>query len=198
MKRVIHNMTEDELQQMETSIPSYANRIQDKLRSLTEKYRIQKFQDWLETGKITCEPSYAFPAIITPAEAITSIPKSLYEGEKKDMDSFEMRMLNEVIVCSDKVLWWHRNIDRKGFKINGFINHYPDFIVQLKNGRILMIETKGDYLDGSDSQKKLQLGTKWKNLAGSSYRYYMVFDKKKIPGEGSYTLDEFSQLLAGM
>ncbi len=198
VKRVIHNMTEDELQQMETSIPSYASRIQDKLKSLTEKYRIQKFQDWLETGKITCEPSYAFPAIITPAEAITSIPNSLYEGEKKDLDSFEMRMLNEVIACSDKVLWWHRNIDRKGFKINGFINHYPDFIVQLKNGRILMIETKGDYLDGSDSQKKLQMGTKWKNLAGSNYRYYMVFDKKKIPGEGSYTLDEFSQLLAGM
>ena len=42
-----------------------------------------------------------------------------------------------------KIRWWHRNIARTGFAINGFINHYPDFIVRTRSGKIGIIEAKG-------------------------------------------------------
>jgi len=33
------------------------------------------------------------------------------------------------------------------FYLNGAINHYPDFIVKTRNGRIVLVETKGDNTD---------------------------------------------------
>ncbi len=42
-----------------------------------------------------------------------------------------------------------------------------------------MIEVKGDHLDGSDSERKIMLGTTWANKAGDKYRYFMVFDKSE-------------------
>ncbi len=62
------------------------------------------------------------------------------------------------------------------------MNHYPDFIVKTKSGRILIIETKGDDRDNSDSTNKLKLGKAWANKAGSQYRYFMIFDNKAIEG----------------
>ena len=83
----------------------------------------------------------------------------------------------------DNVVFWHRNPDRtNGFGINGFINHYPDFIVVLKSGRIVLLETKGGDRDNSDSRRKLELGTLWANRAGDKYRYYMVFSTPKLDG----------------
>ena len=68
------------------------------------------------------------------------------------------------------------------FRINGFINHYPDFIVKLRSGQILLVETKGDDRDNSDSSRKLELGRTWANAAGGNYRYYMVFDNNPLYG----------------
>ena len=74
------------------------------------------------------------------------------------MNKFELDVIFK-IASLDNVLFWHRNLERgKGFVINGFINHYPDFIVRLRNGIIILIEVKGNFLDGSDSLKKLHLG----------------------------------------
>ncbi|MDD2191169.1 MAG: type III restriction endonuclease subunit R, partial [Bacteroidales bacterium] len=86
----------------------------------------------------------------------------------------------------DNVVFWHRNLSKgRGFMINGFINHYPDFIVKLRNGKILLIETKGDHLDNSDSMDKIRLGKMWESKAGDNFRYYMVFDSKKLDGAKS-------------
>lgn len=87
------------------------------------------------------------------------------------------------------VLFWTRNIERKGFRLNGFINHYPDFIIQTKTHKTIIIETKGDHLDNADSEAKLRLGNAWVQKAGSQYKYFMVFDKKRV--DGAHRLDEF-------
>lgn len=81
---------------------------------------------------------------------------------------------------TDNVHWWHRIIERKDFRVNGYFNHYPDFMVKTKSGKLVLIEAKGDYLDGDDSKKKLILGRKWQELAGRMYRYFMVFKKKNL------------------
>lgn len=59
----------------------------------------------------------------------------------------------------NNIAFWHRNIERKGFKIKGFVNHYPDFIIYTKSGKTILLETKGDHLD---AEQKIRLGNLWR------------------------------------
>jgi len=60
-----------------------------------------------------------------------------------------------------------------------------------KNGTLVIIETKGDYLDNTDSKQKLLLGKLWQANAGNGYKYFMVFNNKDLKLDGAYVLDEF-------
>ena len=193
VRRVVSNMTEDEMTAMETSLPVYAKKIQHKIEKLEDAYREEQFDKWVDNGKIICRDNYSFPAVITPADTIDSIPRSLYVAEKNDMNNFERQLL-DVIASQENVVWWHRNIERKGFRLNGYINHYPDFIVRTKSGKTVLIEAKGDYLDGDDSKSKLKLGRKWQSQAGRLYRYFMVFKDKDLGMDGAYTIDKFVEM----
>ncbi|MCU5668805.1 DEAD/DEAH box helicase (plasmid) [Bacillus cereus] len=194
VRRIISNMKADELAAMETAIPVYARKILQKIENLNSVYRENQFYRWLDSGKIVCRESYKFPNIITPPVNIDSIPNSLYEAEKNDLNNFE-RNLIDIIVGLENLSWWHRIIERKGIRINGFINHYPDFIVRTKSGQIIFIEAKGDYLDGDDSKIKLKLGRKWAAQSGNLYRYFMVFKDKDLGLDGAYTLDRFVEVM---
>ena len=195
VRRIVENMTADEIAAMETAIPVYAKKIQQKIEALEDAYREQQFYRWLDSGKIVCREHYKFPTIITPADTTESIPYSLYEAEKNDMNNFELRVL-DYVVGLENIQWWHRIIERKGFRINGFINHYPDFVVKTKSGKIVMIETKGDDRDNSDSKTKLKLGRSWQAQSGSNYRYFMVFDNKEL--EEAYTIDKFVDIMKSL
>lgn len=184
--RIVENMTEDEITAMETAIPVYAKKILSKIETLEETYREQQFYRWLDSGKVVCREHYEFPQVITPADTTDSIPYSLYEAEKNDINNFESRVL-DYIVGFGNIQWWHRIIERKGFRINGFINHYPDFVIKTKSGKIIMLETKGDDRDNSDSKRKLKLGRHWQSQCGTNYRYFMVFDNVEL--DGAYTVD---------
>lgn len=195
VRRVIANMTEDELAVIETSFVTYARKIKEKIEALQNTYRENLFYKWLEVGKIVCQEYYSFPDVITPSDATDSAPLSLYESECDDMNKFEAE-LRDVLASTDSVEWWHRIISRKGFRLNAFGNHYPDFIVKMKSGRILLVESKGDDRDNSDSKSKLKLGKAWASNAGKAYRYFMVFDENPI--EGAYTIADFAEMLKGM
>lgn len=192
--RIISNMSNDELTAMETAIPVYANKIQKKIDTLENIYREQQFFKWLDSGKIVCRENYVLPEVITPAYTTDSIPYSLYDAEKDDMNHFEHNLL-DVIVGFENVKWWHRIIERKDLRLNGYINHYPDFMVMTKDGKIVLIEAKGDYLDGDDSKSKLRLGRKWAAQAGRMYRYFMVFKDKDLGMDGAYTVDKFAVVM---
>ncbi len=110
------------------------------------------------------------------------------------MNNFE-RSLLDVVIGLDNIRWWHRIIDRKGLRLNAFINHYPDFMVMTKSGKLMLIEAKGDYLDGDDSKTKLKLGRQWQAQAGRMYRYFMVFKDKDLGMDGAYTLDKFVKVM---
>ena len=75
-------------------------------------------------------------------------------------------------------------------------NHYPDFLVQTKNGKTLLTETKGDDRDNSDSERELKLGNAWAAKAGNRYRYFMVFEKNPIAG--AYRMDEVLPVIANL
>lgn len=194
VRRVIDGMTEDALNAMSSAIPVYAKKMQDKIEKLEKEYRRRLFNKWLDSGKITCDCYHEMAVVITPALATDSIACSLYEAEKDDMNNFERKVI-DVIVGTDNIRWWHRIIERKDFYINGHINHYPDFMVMTKSGRLVLVEAKGDYLAGDDSKAKLELGRKWQQHAGSDYRYFMVFENKALEMDGAYTLDEFVDVI---
>ena len=194
VRRVVENMTEDELAAMETAIPTYARKIQDKIAGLEDAYRKAQFKKWMDSGKIVCQASYALPQVITPPDTIDSIPYSLYEAERDDMNLDE-RNLIDIVVGLGNIKWWHRIIEKKGFRINGNINHYPDFMVMTKSGKLVLVEFKGDDRDNSNSKAKLELGRQWQAQAGPNYRYFMVFNKQEFGIDGAYTLDEFVEII---
>lgn len=192
VKRIVASMTNDELAALETAIPSYAKKIQDKIESLENAYREQRFDKLLDSGMIVCQSEYKLPKVITPVDSIDSIIGSLYEAEKNDMNGFEYSVINTIIGL-ENIKWWHRIMERKPgeFVINGFINHYPDFLVMTKSQVLILIEAKGDHLWNDENKEKLRLGRKWQAQSGAKYRYFMVFKDKIVTEDGSYTLDEF-------
>jgi type III restriction enzyme len=105
------------------------------------------------------------------------------------MNGFEERVINDIGNMSN-IAFWTRNIERRGFRINGFVNHYPDFIIQTKSGKTILLETKGDHLD---AEQKIRLGGLWANKSGNQYRYFMVYEKREV--ENAYKLDEFLNLI---
>ena len=72
---------------------------------------------------------------------------------------------------------------------------YPDFILATEKGHIILLETKGDDRDNSDSKAKLRLGRKWAELAGNQYHYFMVFDENDTGFDGAYRISDFMSLL---
>lgn len=69
------------------------------------------------------------------------------------MNTFERKVI-EKVSSMPNIKWWHRNIERHEFCINGFINHYPDFIVMTNSGFVVMIETKGEHLTSNDDSRE--------------------------------------------
>ena len=113
-------------------------------------------------------------------------------AKEEDVNDFEYDVIS-AIADNNNVLFWHRNSDRKGFCLNGFINHYPDFIVRMKSGRTILVETKGDHLVNDDSLNKIKIGRKWADMSGPNYRYFMVFETKEV--EGAITVKQLLQYL---
>jgi len=196
VRRIVGNMSEDQINALQTDRFMYADRIKDKIADLEDVYREEQFYKWLEIEKLYTQEAYTFPPVITPLDTIDSVPHSLYTAEKNDMNGFEREVL-DMIASLPNIKWWHRVIDsnKKEFRLNGFINHYPDFVVMFQSGRVALIETKGDHLANDDSRRKLKLGRKWASMAGRKYRYFMVFNRDKIDAEGAYPLEDVVDVL---
>jgi len=194
VKRIFSAMTVEQLRDCLEREYSYRDKIKEKIKSLATEHAEKCFGAWLAGDRLTLKETYRLPAAIHPVVMAPGIPKSLYAREGR-MNDLEVKMIND-IANLDNILFWHKIMEKKGFCLNGFINHYPDFLVQTKNGKTLLIETKGDDRDNSDSERKLKLGRAWAARAGNQYRYFMVFDKNPI--EGAYRLDEFVPIIAGL
>ncbi len=192
--RVMANMTQDELTDLEQSPELYAKKIREKVESLLTEHEMKTFRKWVEQDRITCEPSYKLGEKISPSKSISTIPKSLYEEEDGDLNDYERDVIWE-LSSLENVRWWHRNISRREFSINGAVTAYPDLIVRTESGKTLLIETKGDHLDNAESEAKARTGAEWASAAGRLYKYYMVFQSKKPDYPGAYSHDEFMEIV---
>jgi type III restriction enzyme len=163
---------------------------------LTDAHRASTFDLWTEQGKITCEPTYTLKRTISPLKVTTTLPKTLYTAEE-EMNGLEYDVAWELANLPN-IKWWHRNIARTGFNINGYVNAYPDIIAMTENRKILMIEPKGDHLENEESRQKVKIGTAWQNMAGANYRYYMVFRHKDLKVQGAVHFDRFMEIVRGL
>ena len=192
--RIIQNLTEDQLTDMEQTPGIYVMKINKKVNSLLNEYAKKMFFEWVEQDKISCQSSYKLPKEISPTETIASIPKSLYNEEEKFDTEYERKVVMELSSLNN-IKWWHRNMARKGFAINGAVNAYPDLMVRTESGKLLLIETKGDQLENSESREKAETGAKWAEMAGRMYKYYMVFETKNPGYNGAYSYEEFMRIV---
>ncbi len=193
---ILSDFSDEQFTDLANNEYSYVKKIKDKINALSEVFAEEQFRKLLDIDKVFIKPTYSLLTQIAPGETSKDIVKSLYEKEGS-MNGFEERVINDIANLQN-IQFWTRNTDKKGvgFCINGFINHYPDFIIQTKSGKTIIVETKGDDRDNSDSEMKIRLGTAWANKAGSNFKYFMVFDKKEVTG--AYKLDEFIKLIQQM
>ena len=195
--RVVSIMDRKTLDALEKSPNAFAAKIKAYIERLQAEYAQQVFSDWVEYGNIIVKDSYQFPQRIVLPSSTDRYNKSLYTAEADDMNKYEADMVLK-LTGMPNVKWWHRNIEKKGFCLNGYKNHYPDFIVMTTSGKILLLETKGDQLENSETKQKLLMGRKWQDAAGGNYRYYMIFQTKEIHEEGAYSFDEFMKRLPNL
>ena len=189
VRRIVENFSVERIFDAVQHIEAYKNRIENKIEDLVAEHAKKIFLSQIESKKIFSKPSYELPEKISPTNFTKNIFKSLYAAELNDMNNLEYKIITK-ISSLENVLWWHRIRVKKEFYINGFINHYPDFIVMTKSGVLAVIEVKGDDRDNSDSRRKLQLGKLWEKMAGfDKYSYFMVFDKKSL--DGAFSFNEF-------
>jgi type III restriction enzyme len=193
VERILNCLTAEQLQDILTRKYSYSEKIKAKIRSLADVYAENQFKDFITIGRIATQAKWKFSEMIVPGKLGPSISNSLYEREG-EMNNFEISVITD-IASLPNIVFWHRNLGRgKGFAINGYkSNHYPDFIVVTKSGKILILETKGDDRDNSDSAAKCRLGNKWAELAGKDFKYFMIFDRSLI--EGAFTLEKAKELI---
>ena len=193
VERILRPMSEEQLNDFVAHMNEYSETIKEKILALEEKHMADTFGEWLDAGKIIVKPAYKLPQSTTVKENIGALPRSLYTYEEA-VNDFELEVINDVANLGDVVEWWTRNVEKRGFYINGFINHYPDFIIKTRSGKIILLETKGDHLD---AEEKIKLGNLWVSSCGrDKYRYFMVYDKRVV--ENAYTKAKFIDILSQM
>jgi len=194
--RILQSMNAEQLADAFRRRLSYTDKIKSKIRQLADSYAEGRFMDLIKSKRISTKGNWNLSKEIVPGNTGSSIGNSLYEKEGS-MNNFEERVAME-LGTSSNIEFWHRNLERgKGFYINGFkANHYPDFIMRTKSGKIILVETKGDHLDNADSAAKCRLGNEWEKQAGNDFAYFMIFDKKEV--DGAYTLDKAKEIIGGM
>ena len=193
LERIVNDMDKPQLAAMEKSPLGYAAKIRNKIDTLLTQHYKDTFHQWIETEQVICSPSYQLPSVIHPASSTSFLGGSLYQAEE-DMNKLEQELVMELTALPN-VRWWHRNIARQGFCINGFIRHYPDIMVLTKSGKVILAETKGGYLKNDDSRDKIELGKAWQRAAGSMYRYYMVFRDEESLLPGAVSMKQFLGLV---
>lgn len=189
--RIFENFNDEQLEDFMRHIQEYTLIIKKKILALEDEHKEKEFCDMLNVDKIFTKPAYSIPNKITLKSPSQGITKMLHTKEES-VNGFEAEVINAVANL-ESVEWWTRNVEMHGFYINGFINHYPDFIIKTKKGKIVLLETKGDHLEAA---KKIQLGNLWASKSGNEYRYCLVYKDRQV--DGAYTKSEFIDMMKSL
>src|SRR5262249_43464321 len=153
--------------------------------------RKSAFQAWLLPGS----PLIVASERIINFKTIAYEPSWLYEGSFQFTKSYfgprpgelaertQEGTITEEFKCAQfidstpEVRYWFRNLARKrdAFRLQTSRDwFYPDFVCQLADERILVVEYKGSFLYGSaDSEEKRAIGAVWSSRSNGSCIFVM-------------------------
>jgi len=189
-KRVIDGLDEIKLAELKQSPELYAEKLKKRIQEYMAIHAEEQFGKRL-SSTIKLMSSYHFPESITLGRTSPSGNFGLYTKEEW-VNTLESK-LKGALEMMDNIEFWHRNLSKKGFEINGNINHYPDFIVYTKTQKIILIETKGEHLN---ADKKIKLGNHYTKYSNQQVHYFMVFENNAPTG--ACMLDDFLNIVKDM
>ncbi len=188
MKNVFRDFTDIQIGHYLKHQDAYHERIKKRIEVESKKYRRKRFFQLLDANKIGLQDSWSFPERIKLDREAPAIEKSLYSKENSFND-FERQVIEDVAILPN-ILFWTRNVEKRGYAINGFINHYPDFIIVTQDRNIVLLEVKGAHLD---AQEKIELGEAFAKCGRRDIKYCLVYDDRTV--KGAYTLADFLRLV---
>jgi type III restriction enzyme len=168
-----------------------ARKLGDLIEQARQTAYNQGYQNLLElaTAEERDEFAFRFDPDVYPAN-------SLYQGSYKFTRHFyplpgEMKSSGEEFECTQmidaepNVKFWARNLSRQpvaSFWLQTATDRfYPDFVALLSDGRVLVVEYKGDgYATNDDSREKRALGELWEKR--SKGRALFLFAEKNVDG----------------
>lgn len=170
-----------------------ASAIQDLIAQYRKQAAKEGYQDTLfvnESDVITTyDYSYSFKADKYPARppyyaGAYKFSKHYYpqiEDMKATGEEFECA---RVIDLMPQVKHWVRNLVRReaaSFSLPlANANFYPDFVVELNDGRLLVVEYKGEpYKTNDDSAEKSAVGNLWASKSGGNCLFLFAVEKDK-------------------
>lgn len=198
LDRLFKDFSVDDLDHVISNTNVVTEAIKRHIQSDIEKHRIEKFSELLAKNTVQVRPSFEFLPEINSIDTSAKIAKSLYESEPSINPDEEKAITN--IASLDNVVFWHhiRQKEVGEFYINGYINHYPDFVIYTKKGNIILVEFKGEDRKNEDSQLKVKLGKKWADLSSNKFSYFMVFLKEAFKEDGAYNLADALDIIRSL
>lgn len=139
-------------------------------------------------GSISLETSFVFSYQFKPDNYPARPP--YYQGSFKFAKHYypiieDLKSGGEEFACAQaidsnpEVKYWIRNLvnrEQASFRLplaNGYF--YPDFVVELNDGRLLVVEYKGDMLvTNDDSREKYAVGECWANKSEGKCLFVMA------------------------
>lgn len=189
-------ITDRGLKPAELMIAKYvlANKLKDRIRMAYDKARGECFQksffapqnrielnfdngfeffDGMYSGEICYRGSYKFTK-----HFLGSYNVPHFDGEA-DGEEFQCA---KALDSNPDVKYWVRNVERhpRSFWLpTSKDKFYPDFVAQLKDGRILVVEYKGEHLaTNADTREKVQIGAMWENKTNGKGLFLLVVKNK--------------------
>lgn len=153
--------------------------------------RRTKFNSLLETAEFAIEPAQACvfgnPDYYVPPRACVGqvFQKHLFRIVGH-MNSDELAVAR-IIDAMDSVDTWVRNLDQD--RSVGFWLPYPedraffpDFVVQLRNGKVMVLEVKGEHLENAQAQDKRKVLELWGRVTDGVALWVSAPDQTRGPG----------------
>lgn len=150
--------------------------IEKKIKEVNKQSLIRGYEGLFSEYEFSTNPdiSLSFDKNIYPARIIdhrsSKFKKHYYPNRVDKLGDGEEYQFAEYIDGLPEVQTWIRNVDRQpnySFWLQTSTDKfYPDFIIKLTNGKIIVAEYKGgDRITDADSKEKMKLGEVWASLS---------------------------------
>ncbi|HQL96242.1 MAG TPA: restriction endonuclease subunit R, partial [Candidatus Hydrogenedentes bacterium] len=180
--------------------------LEKKIEGHRQAARKQAFQELISGTSLTVIPDDPLNVFAYAQEAFSYGSSTPYTGHRRFNKHFypkvyDLKAEGEEYECAcfldsmDEVAYWVRNIERRpeaSFWLQTSTDKfYPDFVCKLRDGRVLVVEYKGeDRWSNDDSREKRLIGGLWEERSGGACLFIMprgkdfAAIKAKVRGAG--------------